>query len=50
MKQTLEAVPDFIEDDPDLEITSIAILPMNSEVIICRPMEIPYLLKNGCKW
>lgn len=34
MKQTLEAVPDFIEDDPDLEITSIAILPMNSEELM----------------
>jgi hypothetical protein len=50
MKQTLEVEPEFVEDDPDLEITSVAILPSNSEVIICRPMEIALLGKNGCKW
>jgi len=50
MKQTLEAQHKFVENIPDLEILSVAILPTNSEIIICRLMEIPLLSKNGCKW
>jgi len=40
IKPTPEAEHEIVENVPDLEIRSVAILPSNSEVI-CRPFEIP---------
>jgi hypothetical protein len=40
IKPTPEADHEIVENVPDLEIRSVAILPKNLEVI-CRPFEIP---------
>jgi len=40
MEQTLETEHEFVENVPQQEIPSVAIIPTNSEVI-CRPCQDP---------
>jgi len=44
MEQTLEIKHEFVENVPRQEMTSVAIIPSNSEVI-CRPFQDPLHIK-----